>query len=153
MSTKAPKKKTEKDPKNLTADFSPSNQEPKKETEQKARLNKVEKKLSVIEQELSPGQPQKDPAEAAAPAAEKPKKEPDAEPSLSPSGVVKIVYLAICDRLCDLTGKERFTKEQKQQLVEELDQELNTLDSKWVAPLVGDRPEVRILTRTGLMWF
>lgn len=134
------------------AGSSPSDPGPKKEAGQKDRLKKIEKKLGVIEKELDPGQP----AAPAPGAVIEPGKDPapaDPGAGISPSGVLKILYLAVLDQLCDLTGKERFTAQQKQQIVEELDEDLSAIDSKWIAPLVGDRPEVRIITKTGMAWF
>ena len=152
-SKKNPRIKVPKAAKEIPA-FSPSDPPAAKEAGQKGKLDKIDKKLAGIEQQIAADQPGGQPAAAVPGAADKPADQPENKLEVSSSGVFKVIYLALCDRLCDLTGKERFTKEQKQELLVEIGTELDALDVKWVAPLIGgDRPEVRILTKTGLMWF
>jgi len=154
MAQKKSRKAAALDPKKPDLASTPglSDPGPKKEAGQKDRLKKIENKLGAIEQGLNPAPPD--------PPAPGVVIEPGRSPAaavpgavISPSGVLKIFYLAFLDQLCDLTGKERFTMEQKQGIAQELDEDLSAIDSKWIAPLVGDRPEVRIITKTGMAWF
>ncbi|MFH0772552.1 MAG: hypothetical protein V1933_08040 [Candidatus Omnitrophota bacterium] len=147
-------KKPQKKPKTETTPPLSSKIEAQKESEQAQKLKdlsqKIDKIAPVIEG-INPEDALKQPSVNPDGALEAPCNNP--ENPASPSGMVKILYLAICDQLCDLTGKERFNQEQKQKLCAELDADLNELDSKYVAPFVGDNPAVRILAKTGCEWF